>query len=121
MVGPSDRLAVPSAVRSDRPHDEGVREALVVLWEAADRICEKRLKAVLPGLLTALEQHGHLSLDATVRQRLLTASAATIDRLLASVRNTATGRRKRKRPTKPSKQIPPPCPAEHTDRTDGEE
>jgi hypothetical protein len=31
-----------------RIYDEAVREALVVLWEAADRICGKRLKAILP-------------------------------------------------------------------------
>jgi hypothetical protein len=99
--------AAPGTLRVARQiYGQAVREALVVLWEAADRICGKRLKAVLPGLITALEQHGHLTLDATVRQHLLTASAATIDRLLASIRNTAMGRRKRKRPTKPSKQIP---------------
>src|SRR4051812_12961409 len=42
---------------------ETVRETLVVLWEAADRICSKRLKAVLPSLIAALEQHKHLTLD----------------------------------------------------------
>jgi hypothetical protein len=88
-----------------RTCDEAVRQALIVLWEAADRICGKRLRAVLPDLLTSLEQHGHLALDGTVRQRLLAASAATIDRLLASVRGAASGRKKRKRPTKPSQQI----------------
>ena len=31
-----------------RIYDEAVREALVVLWEASDRICGKRLKAVFP-------------------------------------------------------------------------
>src|SRR5262249_30069511 len=69
-------------------------------------ICGKRLKAVLPDLIGALEQHGHLALDATVRRRLLTASAATLDRLLASVRRTPSGRKKRKVATRPSKQIP---------------
>jgi hypothetical protein len=89
-----------------RTYDEAVRQALIVLWEAADRICGKRLKAVLPDLVTSLEQHGHLSLDPTVRQRLLAASAATIDRLLASVRSAASVRKKRKAATKPSQQIP---------------
>jgi hypothetical protein len=101
------RSAAPAAVALDRrTYDEAVRQALVVLWEAADRICGKRLKAVLPSLVTALEQHGHLALDPTVRQRLLAASPATIDRLLASVRGTASARKKRKRVTKPSKQVP---------------
>jgi hypothetical protein len=89
-----------------RTYDEAVRQARIVLWEAADRICGKRLKAVLPDLVTSLEQHGPLSLDPTVRQRLLEASAATIDRLLASVLSAAAGRKKRKRATKPSQQIP---------------
>jgi hypothetical protein len=96
--------SAPAVAR--RTYDEAVREALIVLWEAADRICGKRLKAVLPDLVASLEQHGHLALDATVRQRLLAASAATIDRLLASVRGTSSGRKKRKKATKPSKQVP---------------
>jgi hypothetical protein len=89
-----------------RIYDQAVRQALIVLWEAADRICGKRLKALLPSLVTALEQHGHLTLDPTLRQRLLAASPATIDRLLAPVRSTATQRKKRKTSSKPSKQIP---------------
>ncbi len=94
----------PSVKR--RIYDEAVRESLVVLWEAADRICGKRLKSVLPSLVAALEHHGHLALDAAVRQRLLAVSAATIDRLLASVRGQASHRKKRRTPTKPSKQVP---------------
>ena len=92
--------------KTRRTSDEAVRQALIVLWEAADRICGKRLKAVLPGLITSLEQHGHLALDPLVRQRLLAVSAATIDRRLASVRRTASGHKKRKRVTKPSKHVP---------------
>jgi hypothetical protein len=36
-----------------RLYDEAVREALIVLWEASDRICGKRLKPLLPVLLVA--------------------------------------------------------------------
>lgn len=100
----STALTAPATAR--RVYDEAVREALIVLCEAADRICGKRLKAILPGLLAALEHPGHLDLAPTVRERLLSASAATIDRLLTSVRHTATGRKKRKHATKHSKQIP---------------
>ncbi len=81
-----------------RVYDEAIRDALVVLWEASARICGKRLKALVPVLLPALEKHGHLSLDENVRQRLLTMSAATIDRLLASRRETAQYRRRKSRP-----------------------
>jgi hypothetical protein len=80
-----------------RIYGEAVGEALGMLWEAADRICGKRLKPLLPTLVAALERHGHLSLDPVVRERVLTASAATIDRLLATRRATAGGRRRRPR------------------------
>ena len=40
-------------------YDEAVRAALIVLWEASDRVCSKRLKALLPILLPALERNGH--------------------------------------------------------------
>ena len=99
-------LAATAPVVARRTYDEAVRQALIVLWEAADRICGKRLKAVLPGLIAALERHGHLNLDAEVRQRVLAVSAATIDRLLASVRSNTSQRRKRRASTKPSKEIP---------------
>ena len=32
-------------------YSEAVREALIVLWEASDRICGKRLKPLIPILL----------------------------------------------------------------------
>lgn len=38
-------------------YDEAARAALIVLWEASDRVCGKRLKALLPILLPALERH----------------------------------------------------------------
>jgi Integrase core domain len=74
-----------------------VDEALIVLWEAADRICGKRLKALLPTLVEAMERHGHLRLDETIRERLLSLSAATIDRRLQQVRLQAFGTRRKKR------------------------
>ena len=79
-----------------RVYDEAVREALVVLWEASDRICGKRLKAVAPALIGAVECHGHLEFDAEARERLVSVSAATIDRLLAPVRREAGSRRRRR-------------------------
>ncbi|MFH0985651.1 MAG: transposase, partial [Candidatus Omnitrophota bacterium] len=53
----------PMNMIRDRIYDEAVKEALIVMWEAADRICGKRLKAVLPDLVDAMERHGHLNLD----------------------------------------------------------
>ena len=45
-----------------RVYDAAMREALIVLWEASDRIREKRLRALIPGLLAAMEKPGHLVL-----------------------------------------------------------
>jgi hypothetical protein len=78
-------------------YDEAVREALILLWEASDRVCGKRLKPLLPLLVTALERHGHLTLDVTVRARVLAASAATLDRMLRSTRASVSGQRVRRR------------------------
>jgi hypothetical protein len=69
-----------------RRYDQAVRHALTVAWEASDRVCGKRLKAVLPVLLPALERHAHLPLDPAVQAKLFAVSAATIDRLLCAER-----------------------------------
>ena len=89
-----------------RIYDEAVREAVIVVWEASDRICGKRLKAALPHLVDSMERHGHLQLDSLVRERLLTASASTLDRLLKPVRATAGSRRRRGRRKPMGRQIP---------------
>lgn len=88
-----------------RIYDEAVKDALIILWEAGDRICSRRLKALLPSLMGAMEQHGHLALDGGVRERLLTVSAATIDRLLAPIRGQAQRRKKRRKKTRASEQV----------------
>jgi hypothetical protein len=91
--------AAGGAVRRSRlpVYDAAVREALVVLWEASDRVCGKRLRPLLPILVSALERHGHLTLASTVRARVLSASAATLDRLLRPTRAAVSGRRARRR------------------------
>ena len=72
--GPKKRLS--------RVYDEAVRLALITVWKAANQICSKRLMPFLAEFVTALERFGHLSLPADVRDRLLSMSAATADRLL---------------------------------------
>ena len=94
-------------VKGRRIYDESVRQALIVVWEAADRICGKRLKAALPHLVESMERHGHLDLDPRVRQRLLSASAATLDRLLQPIRTPAASRQlRRRREPPPGRNIP---------------
>ena len=65
--------------------------------DASDRVCGKRLKALLPTLVPALERHGHVTLDPRVREQLMAVSAATIDRRLASARAVTAGQRRRRR------------------------
>ena len=89
-----------------RLYDEAIRQALILVWEAADRMCGKGLKAALPGLLTAMEKHGHLQLSDVVRQRLKAVSAATMDRLLKPVRKAAGSRRKKRPGKRMSREIP---------------
>ena len=77
-----------------------------MIWDAADRICGKRLKAAMPHLAESMECHGHLDLDREVRDRLLAASAATLDRLLKPIRPAAGSRRRRRRRQSMGKRIP---------------
>jgi hypothetical protein len=78
-----------------RIYNEAVITALTIIWEAADRICGKRLKAVLKTFVESMERHEHLCLEDEVRGRLLGMSAATIDRLLGPVRAIAKQGRRR--------------------------
>ena len=66
LMGQCGEAAVHGAPRGRRIYDEAVRQALIVVWEAADRICGKRLKAALPSMVESLERHGHLDLDPDV-------------------------------------------------------
>ena len=102
----ADDLAVRLATNGRRIYDEAVREALVVAWEASDRNCGKRLKAILPSLVEAMERHGHLDLHPHVRERVLSVSAAIIDRLVVPVRSKAGRRRKRRVRKKINARVP---------------
>ena len=52
--------------RSRRYGPEEV-QLLEMLWEASDHLCGKRLAALLPTLMTALERHGHWQVDPDLR------------------------------------------------------
>jgi hypothetical protein len=90
-AGPGAPRAIPAR---NRLYDEAVRQALIVLWEAADRLCGKRLKALIPLLVDAMERHGHLRLEPTVRSRLLGVSAATFDAVSRCARLPTGGTRR---------------------------
>jgi hypothetical protein len=103
--------AEPAAKRRQirvRPslYDEVVRAALIVLWEASDRVCGKRLRALLPILLPALERNGHLHLGEPMRQKILAMSASTIDRLLRVPRNATRLKKARRAVPEARRRVP---------------
>jgi hypothetical protein len=69
-----------------RKYDAAVQTSLSFMWKLMDYLCGKRLAPMLPSLIDHLELHGELELSPTVRNKLLTISAATVDRLLGPVR-----------------------------------
>lgn len=73
-----------------------IKDALIALWEASDRVCGKRLVVMIPALLPALETHGRLRLARQDRALVLRVSAATIDRLLVATKVAASGGRRRR-------------------------
>lgn len=99
--------SVKERQKRQRPsfYDEAARAALIVLWKASDRVCGKRLKALVPILLPALERNGHLKLNEEIRVKVHTMSAATIDRLLRTPRNASPGRKTQRVVPKPRRRI----------------
>ena len=98
----ADCGALPPGASPDTPrrreptYGAAIKDALVALWEASDRICGKRLKVMIPTLLPALERHGRLKLGKTDLALMVSISAATIDRLLIDTKVAASGGRRRR-------------------------
>lgn len=107
ILNDSDRKSSKAVLRPrHRIYDEAFCRTLIVLWEASDRVCGKRLRALLPLLLPALERHGHLVVEPAARTRLLSVSAATIDRLLLEARGQCGRRQVRRAPTALRRSVP---------------
>jgi hypothetical protein len=60
--------------------------ALLNIWLIMDCICGKRLAPMLKELVPLLQKHREITIDAATKGKLLTISAATIDRLLKAER-----------------------------------
>ena len=60
----------------ERTAQSVVRLALTVLWEAGDRVCGKRQKALMAKLVDAMERYGHLDLDPVIKAKQLQVSVA---------------------------------------------
>ena len=48
LLNPQAEARVAGVVERERVYDEAVRVALILIWETADPICGKRLKAAIP-------------------------------------------------------------------------
>jgi len=73
--------------RRGRYRTKAFLEALTKFWALSDGLCGKRMVAFLREIVPLLERQGRLHInDPVVREQLVTASAATIDRLLAATK-----------------------------------
>jgi len=70
-----------------RYHHPLILEVLQQLWRVLNLPCSRRLKAAIPLWLPYYEQHFKKTLPDSIKQRLLTISPATIDRLMAPMRS----------------------------------
>ncbi|MFZ3352339.1 MAG: DDE-type integrase/transposase/recombinase [Xanthobacteraceae bacterium] len=95
-------LGGQSTIILDRPRQRKptygsiIKDAVVALWEASDRVCGKRLKVMIPALLPALERHGRLELSKADRALVPEVSATTIDRQLVDTKIAAAGGKRRR-------------------------
>lgn len=67
-----------------------VLEPLRKIWAVMNFPCGKRLHAALPEMVRVLERWGELELSPEIRERLVSISSATADRLLAPERKRMT-------------------------------
>lgn len=90
--GPEGHLRRKSRAGRPRKYGADVVEVLEALWKVSEMPCGKRLKAVVAEWLVFYEKREGV-LKADVRAKVLSASPAQIDRLLAPVR-ASDGRRR---------------------------
>jgi hypothetical protein len=74
------------ARKAHRIYDAAVVEALIMIWMIMDCICGKRLRAAMAEVIPVLKRNHEIGMSAGTEAKLLTISAATIDRLLATER-----------------------------------
>ncbi len=80
-------LDVPKRIRRKKGWKYAhLYELLKKVWAAANFVCGKRLQPFLPEFVKSLKRHGEITLCTEDEALLLTASAATIDRLLGPAR-----------------------------------
>jgi hypothetical protein len=67
-------------------YDEELKQALIQVWVVLNRIASKRMVPFLPEIVPHLEKSGHLVITDKVREKLLSISVSTADRLLKEER-----------------------------------
>jgi hypothetical protein len=82
-AGPPPKKAARGRRVRPRVYDAEVLFALRKIWATLDGVCGKRLAAAMRPTLEAMERHGELPLTPSLKDRLLSVSASTIDRMLA--------------------------------------
>lgn len=94
----SDMQKTPPNEKENRPRKKRARKygseclpPLKQIWEFLEWPCGERLQPYLPTILPLLEECGELTMPSSVRQKLLTMSISTIDRLLAKERRVRRG------------------------------
>lgn len=73
----------PKAKRTRPSRYAKLCDKFVFVWAASNYLCGKRLKPFLPALIASLKRHKEIKLSEEEQTLILSASAATIDRILA--------------------------------------
>ena len=73
-------------------YDALVVGALITIWHIMDYLCGKRLAPILAEVVPLLKKHKEVRIDKVTEKKLLTISAATIDRLLKPERKKLKGK-----------------------------
>ena len=83
-----DSLSLKPKVRvGAQLYDEQFRHVLIKVWNTANQVCSKRFVPFIPDIVAAMERHGHLRISDDIRKKLMTVSAATVDRILKPERS----------------------------------
>jgi hypothetical protein len=87
---PRDMVTVKntSAVLHRRKYGPDVERPLLVVWRVSGGLCPKRLMPFMPEMIAALERSEEIVLCPWVRQKLLTMSIATAERMLSRARRS---------------------------------
>lgn len=83
-----DSLTTQPKVRPGaQVYDDQFRHVLLKVWNTANQVCSKRFVPFISELVTAMERHGHLRISEDIRHKLMSVSAATVDRILQAERS----------------------------------